>query len=124
MKIPSLMTGQLAKINVHRAAESVPTHKSLFLHTLEVPEGIADILKIEVHSMPRKTRPLSAPVSEQMAVRTLTGFVAIRAGELFLLRSPRVGRKCKYTKTTRQYTEKPIPDQGPRWRIPRVRART
>src|ERR1700729_3436432 len=111
MEIPSLVTGQLAKINAHCAVESVPTRKSLFLHALEVPQGIADILKIEVHPMPRKTRPLSAPVSEEMAVRTLTGFVAIRAGERFLLRSLRMGRKCKYTKTTRQYTEKPIPDQ-------------
>src|ERR1700733_10268243 len=114
MEIPSLMTGQLAKINVHRAAESVPARKSLFLYALEVPERIADILKIEVHPMPRKARTFSAPVSEEMAVRTLTGFVAIRAGERFLLRSLRMGRKCKYTKTKRQYTEKPIPDQRPR----------
>src|SRR5580658_10515770 len=106
MEIPSLMTDQLAKINVHRAAESVPTRKSLSLHALEVPQRIADILKIEVHPMPRKAGPLSTPVSEEMAVRTLTGFVAIRAGDRFLLRSLRMGRKCKYTKTTRQYTKK------------------
>jgi hypothetical protein len=123
MEIPSLMTGQLAKINVHCAAESVPTRKSLFLHALEVPEGIAHILKIEVHPMPRQTRPLSAPVSEEMAVRTLAGFVAIRAGERFLLRGLRMGRKCKYAKSACQYAEKPIPEQSPRCSIPRVCAR-
>ena len=72
MEIPSLVTGQLAKINVHRAAESVPTRKSLLLHALEIPKGIADILKIEVHPTPRKTRPRSAPVSEEMAAQEAT----------------------------------------------------
>src|SRR5271163_567032 len=49
MEIPSLVTGQLAKIDVHRPAESVPNREALWLLALEVPEGIAHILKIEVH---------------------------------------------------------------------------
>ena len=82
MEIPSPVTGQLAKINVHRAAESVPTRKSLLLHALEIPEGIADILKIEVHPTPRKTRPRSAPVSEEMAAQEATEPNAISPIEL------------------------------------------
>jgi hypothetical protein len=91
MEIPSLVTGQLAKIDVHRSAESVPNRKALFLLALEVPEGIADVLKIEVHPTLRKARPLSAPVSEEVAVRTLTGFVAVRAGERFVMPRLRMG---------------------------------
>jgi hypothetical protein len=86
MKIQSLPTGQRAKINVHRSAEPVPTCKSLFLLALEIREGIADVLKIEIYSMLLKACALATPVPEEMAVRALTCFVAIRAGQRFLLR--------------------------------------
>jgi hypothetical protein len=100
MEIPSLLTDQRAKIDVHRSPESVPTRKSLFLLALYIPEGIADILKIEFHTAVQQACPLAAPVSEEVAVRALTRFVTVRAGERLLLRSLGMGRKCKYTKTT------------------------
>jgi hypothetical protein len=80
------MTGQRAKIDVHGSAESVPTCESLFLLALEIPEGIADVLKIEVHSTLLKASALATPVAEEVTVRALARFVAVRAGERFLLR--------------------------------------
>jgi hypothetical protein len=56
VKIQFMLTGERAKIDVHHSAESVPTCKSLLLFALEIPEGIADVLKIEAHSMVLKAR--------------------------------------------------------------------
>src|SRR5271163_3602736 len=97
MKIPSLLTNQFAKIDVHGSAESVPTGKALWLLALDVPKRITHILKIELHTALEQARPLAAPVSEEMAVRTLTCLVAVRAGRRFFLRRLRVGRNCKCT---------------------------
>jgi len=55
-------------------------------------------LKIEFHTTLREARPLSSPVSEEMAMRTLPRFVAVRTGNRFLLRSLGMGGKYKYTK--------------------------
>src|ERR1700676_1027281 len=95
MEIPSLLTDQRAKIDVERSSKSVPTRKSLFLFALEVPEEIADVLKIKFHTALQQTRSLAAPVSEQMSVRSLTRFVTVRTGNRFLLRSLRTNRKSE-----------------------------
>ncbi len=102
MEIQSLLTGQRAKIDVDRSPESVPTRKSLFLLALEIPEGIADILKIEFHSALLQARTLAAPIPEEVAVRTLTRLVTVRTGKRFMLSGLGMGRKCKYTKTRPQ----------------------
>jgi hypothetical protein len=94
-----MLTSQRAKIDIYRSAESVPTRESLFLLALDIPEGIADVLKIEFHTALLQARALAAPIPEEVAVRTLTRFVTVRAGERFLLRSLGMGRKCKNTKT-------------------------
>jgi hypothetical protein len=96
------MTGQRAKIDVYRSPKSIPTRKSLFLLALEIPEGIADVLKIEFHAAFQQVRPLAAPVTEEVAMRALTCFVAVRAGEWFVLRSLGISRKCKDTKSAPQ----------------------
>jgi hypothetical protein len=46
--------------------------------------------------------PLAAPGSKKMAVRTLTRFVTIRSGDLFLLDCLGMDRKCKRAKTASQ----------------------
>jgi hypothetical protein len=97
-----MLTDQRAKIDVHCSAKSVPTRESLFLFALDVPKRIADVLKIEFHTALLQARALSAPIPEEVAVRTLTRFVTVRAGERFLLRSLGMGRKCKNTKTAPQ----------------------
>jgi hypothetical protein len=102
MKIQVMVTGQLAKIDIYRPAEPVPACESLFLHALEVPKGIADVLKIEAHTALFQARPLASPITEKVAMWTLPRFVTVRAGERFLLRGLRMGRKCKQTKTTPQ----------------------
>jgi hypothetical protein len=81
---PSLLTDQLAKIDIHRSAESVPTRKPLRLLALDVPEGIAHILKIEFHAALLQACPLAVPVSEEMAVRALARFMTVRARGRFL----------------------------------------
>ena len=95
MKIQSLLTDQLAKIDVYRSPESVPARESLFLLALEIPERIADVLKIEFHAALLKACPLASPVPEEVAVWALTRFVTVRAGERFLLRRLGMGWKCK-----------------------------
>jgi hypothetical protein len=101
MEIQPLLTDQRAKIDVHRSPESVPTRKSLFLLALKIPERIADVLKIKVHSTLLQACPLAAPVPEKVTVRAMARFVTVRAGERFLrvhLHSLGAGRKYKYTK--------------------------
>jgi hypothetical protein len=94
MEIQVVVTGQLAKIDIYRPAESVPACESLFLHALEVPKRIADILKIEAHTALFQASPLASPFAEEVAVRTLPGFVTVRAGDRFFVRGLRMGRKC------------------------------
>ena len=89
VKIQSLPTFQRAKINVHRSPKPVPNCQSLFLLALDIPERIADILKIEVHPTLLKACPFAVPFPEEVAVRALTCFVAVRAGERFVM--PRLG---------------------------------
>jgi hypothetical protein len=85
MEIQTLLTDQLPEVNVHRSAEAIPTRKSLWLHALDVPERIADVLKIETQSTLHQAGPLPTPVPEEVAVRALTGFVTVRAAEHFSL---------------------------------------
>jgi hypothetical protein len=99
MEIQPALTDQRAKIDVHRPPEAVPARKALFLLALEVPQGIADVLKIEFDTAFGQVRPLAPPFPEEMAVRALTRFVTVRAGERFLLRCLRTSRKCRYKKT-------------------------
>jgi hypothetical protein len=102
VKIPSLLTDQLAKIDVHRSAKSVPTREPLVLLALDVPEGIADVLKVEFYTVLQQACPLAAPVPEEMAVRTLARFVAVWARKRLLLRGLAKSRECKYAKTKQQ----------------------
>jgi len=89
MEIQPLLTGQRAKIDVHRPPKSVPTRKSVFLLALDVPERIAYVLKIEFHTALEQACALAAPVPEEMAVWALTRFVTVWARERLLLRSLR-----------------------------------
>jgi len=95
MEIKIVPARQLSKINVHGSAKSVPTRESLWLDTLEIPEGIADVLKIKVNSTLLQTRPLATPGAKKVTVRDLTSFVTVRAGERFLLSCLRTYRKRK-----------------------------
>jgi hypothetical protein len=64
----------------------------LLLLALEIPEGIADVLKIEVHSMLLQARTLATPVPDKGTVWALARFVTVRAG--FLLDHLGMRRKC------------------------------
>ncbi len=90
--------------------ESVPTRKSLFLLAFDVPEGIADVLKIKVHSTLLQACPLTAPVPEKVTVRALTRLVTVRAGELFLrflLLSLRANRASEQANAETQGKQEP-----------------
>jgi hypothetical protein len=50
MEIQSRLANQCTEIDVYRSPESVPTRESFFLLALDVPQGIADVLKIEFHT--------------------------------------------------------------------------
>jgi hypothetical protein len=102
VEIQPLQTGQSTKIDIYRSAKPVPACKSLSLLTLDVPQGIAYVLEIEAHATLKQARPLAAPVSEEMPVRALTGLVAVRAAERFLLQSLGVERKRKYIQSAPQ----------------------
>jgi hypothetical protein len=91
MKIQSLLTDQLTQVDVDRSPKAIPTRKSLRLHALDVGERVADVLKIEFHPTLFQASSLTPPFSEEMAVGTLTRFVAIRAGNRLLLRRLRMG---------------------------------
>jgi hypothetical protein len=97
MEVQTVLASQRAKIDVHRSPESVPARKSLSLLALEIPEGIADVLKIEFHTALQQMRPLAAPVPEEVSMRALTRFVAVWAGEWFVLRSLGMSRRCEHT---------------------------
>jgi hypothetical protein len=98
MEIQTRLADKLAKVYVHGSTKSVPTRKSLLLFALDVPQRIADILKIEFHSAFKKPGPLASPLPKQVAVRALARFVTVRTGHRFLLR---MGRKCKYEESAR-----------------------
>jgi hypothetical protein len=97
MEIQPFLTNERAKIDVYRSPKSVPTRKSLWLHALEVPEGIADVLKIKVHTTLLQTRPLASPCLKEMPVRALACFVTVRTGKRFLLLGLRTNRKSEQT---------------------------
>ena len=85
VKIQPLLTDQRAKIDVDRSAKSVPNGQSLFLFAFDIPEGIADVLKIEAHSMLLKACSLTVPLPEDVTMGALTGFVAVRTRKRLLL---------------------------------------
>ena len=83
MEIPSQLTDQFAKIDVHRSAESIPTSKAFFLLTVDVPERVADVLEVEPYTALQQAGALATPVSEEMSVGTLTGLMTVRATKSF-----------------------------------------
>jgi hypothetical protein len=78
MEVQSVLTGQRTKVDIYGSPESVPTGKSLLLLALDIPERIADVLKIEFHSTLQKPGPLAAPVPKEVTVWALTGLVTVR----------------------------------------------
>jgi len=107
MEIQVAPAEQLSKINIDRATEAVPAREPFRLHALEVRQGIADVLKIEGHSLFLQARPFPSPGPEEMAVWTLTGFVAVRAREWFLLRGLRTDRQGEQANTDAQGKQEP-----------------
>src|SRR5260221_779258 len=99
MEVQTVLASQRAKIDVHRSPESVPARKSLSLLALEIPEGIADVLKIEFHTAFQQMRPLAAPVPEEVSMRALTRFVAVWAGQWFVFRRLGIGRRWHHATT-------------------------
>jgi hypothetical protein len=85
VKVQPRLLRKRAEIDIYSSPESVPTCESLWLHALEVPERIADVLQIESHSAIKEARPLATPLTQQVPVRTLAGFVAVWSAERFLL---------------------------------------
>jgi hypothetical protein len=65
VEIPSVETGQRAKIDVDGGAEAVP-HGKGGLRALEAPEGVADIPKVESHALLQQACSEAAPVSQQI----------------------------------------------------------
>src|SRR5258708_3667902 len=56
--------------------------------------------------MLKQARPLVAPASEEMPMRALTRFVAVRTTERFVLQNLRTNRKCKCIKSAPRQKEK------------------
>ena len=81
MKKQAALADQLAQIDVHCPSEAVPTRQAFFFVALDVPQRIADVLKIEFDSAFQQPGPLAAPVAEQMAA----GLVAVRPTQRLLL---------------------------------------
>src|ERR1035438_2071226 len=85
MEIHSMLAHERPQIHVNGSPESIPTRKSLPLLALEIPEGIADVLKIEAHTALQQTRSLAAPISEEVTVWTLARFMTVRSAQSFLM---------------------------------------
>jgi hypothetical protein len=85
MEIQPLLTDQFPEIDVHCSAEAIPTRKSLRLHALDVPERVADVLKIEAYAALQQAGSLAVPAPEKMSVRALARLMAVRAAERFFL---------------------------------------
>ena len=85
MEIQTRLANQCTEIDVHRSPEPVPTSESLFLLAFDVPQGIADVLKIEFHTTLEQARPLTVPLSEEVAVWPLACLMTVRAAQSFLL---------------------------------------
>jgi hypothetical protein len=92
VKIPAGLTHQPTKIDVYRASDTIPTHKALVAIALDVRKRIADVLQIESDASFEQIWPDTAPVSQQMAVGTLTRLMTVGAAKRFLLES--LGDKC------------------------------
>jgi hypothetical protein len=87
VKIPAGLTYQRTEIDVDRASNSVPTNKAFVAIALDVREIIADVLQIESDASFEQIWPDAAPVSQEMAVRTLTRLMTVWAAKRFLLES-------------------------------------
>jgi hypothetical protein len=86
MKKQIALPDQFAKIDVDCPPEAVPAREAFFLLALDVPERIADVLEIEPDTSLLQPRSFAVPLSEQMAVRALARFMAVRPSKCFFLR--------------------------------------
>jgi hypothetical protein len=83
MEIPTGLVHQRAKIDVNRPSDTIPTYKALIAIALDVRERIADVLQIESYASFEQIWPDTAPVSQKMAVRTLTRLMTVRTAKRF-----------------------------------------
>src|SRR5262245_59477847 len=77
VEVQTMLTAQCAEVDVNRPAEAVPTCEPFRLYTLEIPEGIRNVLKIEANAAFQQTSSFAAPVAEEVPVRPLACLVAI-----------------------------------------------
>jgi hypothetical protein len=80
-----VLADQFAEIDVDCPPEAVPAREAFFLLALDVPKRIAHVLEIEPDTSLLQARSFAVPLSEQMAVWALAGFMAVRPTECFFL---------------------------------------
>src|SRR5580704_4455968 len=80
------MAYHLAKIDIDCPSEAVPAREAFFLVALDIPQRIAHVLEVEPDTSLLQPRSFAGPFSEQMAVRSLARFMAVRPTECFFLR--------------------------------------
>ena len=83
MEIPSGLIHQRTEIDVNRSSNPIPTDKPIISVAMDVGEIIADVLEIESDASFEQIWPDTAPVSQEMAVRTLTRLMTVRAAKRF-----------------------------------------
>jgi hypothetical protein len=77
MEIPPGLTYQRSEIDVDRPSHAVPTYKPIISVAVDIREIIADILEIEPDASFEQVRPNTAPVSQEMTMRTLARLMTV-----------------------------------------------
>ena len=93
MEIPAGLIYQRAEIDIDRFSDAVPTHKPIISVAMDVREIITDVLKIEPDASFEQIWPDTVPISQEVAVRTLTRLMTVRAAKRFSNLRISAGRK-------------------------------
>src|SRR5580692_7709690 len=81
MKVQAFPTEQGTEIDIHAPSKTVPARQPFLLLALHVPKTIADVLQIESDTPFLKPRPLTSPISKNMAPWALPSLMAIRTAK-------------------------------------------
>src|ERR1700710_2910674 len=81
MEVQPVLMNQRTKVNIDGAANSIKRSEPFPLHALNIPQKIANVLKVEVDALLFQTAPLASPISEEMTMRALSDLLAVRSAQ-------------------------------------------
>ena len=81
MERQALLTNKLAEVDIHGSSTAVPTGKPLVLVALDIPQGVRDVLEVEVDSSFLEPAALAEPISGELSAQPLRRIMCVRSGE-------------------------------------------